>query len=120
MPAARDSLTLLRRSDGAKRNLLAVSQKCASRDAMPIRSVFLTIFWRCSCGHFSSRNRRIGPPGNQPSTVLTEDLRAQKGLAMLIRGQIDGISGEVALAAATIPAALLPTLLLGGLLLTCP
>lgn len=41
---------------------------------------------------------------------------------MLIRGQIEGISGEVALAAATIPAALLPTLLLvlGGLLLSCP
>jgi hypothetical protein len=39
---------------------------------------------------------------------------------MLIRGQIDRISGEVALAAATIPAALLPTLLIGGLLLTCP
>jgi hypothetical protein len=39
---------------------------------------------------------------------------------MLIRGQIDGILGEVALAAATIPAALLPTLLIGGLLLTCP
>jgi len=39
---------------------------------------------------------------------------------MLIRGQIDGISEEVALAAATIPAALLPTFLLGGLLLTCP
>lgn len=39
---------------------------------------------------------------------------------MLIRGQIDGISGEVALAAAAIPAALLPTLVLGGLLLTCP
>jgi len=38
---------------------------------------------------------------------------------MLIRGQIDGISEEVALAAATIPAAL-PTLLLGGLLLSCP
>ena len=47
---------------------------------------------------------------------------AQKGLAMLIRGQIDGISGEVAFAAGTlaIPAASLPTLLAGGLLLTCP
>jgi len=51
---------------------------------------------------------------------LAEDLWAQKGLAMLIRGQIEGISGEVALAAATIPAALLPTLLIGGLLLSCP
>lgn len=39
---------------------------------------------------------------------------------MLIRGQIEGISEEVALATATIPAALLPTLLIGGLLLTCP
>jgi hypothetical protein len=39
---------------------------------------------------------------------------------MLIRGQIVGISGEMALAAATIPAALLPTLLIGGLLLSCP
>lgn len=38
---------------------------------------------------------------------------------MLIRGQIDWISGEVAVAAATIPAAL-PTLMLGGLLLSCP
>ena len=39
---------------------------------------------------------------------------------MLIRGQIDGISGEVALAAATIPAVLLPTLIIGELLLSCP
>ncbi len=39
---------------------------------------------------------------------------------MLIRGQIDGISGEVALAAATIPAVRLSTLLIGGLLLSCP
>lgn len=87
---------------------------------LPTRSVFLTIFWRCSCARFSSRNGRIGPPGNQPSTVFAEDFGAQKGLAMLIRGQIEGISGEVALAAATTSAALLPTLLIGGLLLTCP
>ena len=39
---------------------------------------------------------------------------------MLIRGQNAGISREVALAAAAIPAAHLPTLLIGGLLLTCP
>jgi len=89
-------------------------------DLPPTRSAPLTIFWRCSCCHFSSRNDLTGPPGNQPSTVLAEDLWAQKGLAMLIRGQIEGISGEVALTAATIPAALLPTLLIGGLLLSCP
>jgi hypothetical protein len=51
--------------------------------------------------------------------VLSEDSSAQKGPAMLIRGQNAGFSREVALAAATIPAAL-PTLLIGGLLLTCP
>lgn len=39
---------------------------------------------------------------------------------MLIRGQIDGISGEVALAAATNPAASLSILLIGELLLSCP
>lgn len=38
---------------------------------------------------------------------------------MLIRGQIDGISEEVAEATATIPA-VTPALLIGGLLLTCP
>jgi hypothetical protein len=64
----------------------------------------------------------LEPPGNEPSTVLAEDFAVQKGLAMLIRGQNDGISGEVALAAgaAASPAAILPTLLIGGLLLTCP
>jgi hypothetical protein len=61
----------------------------------------------------------VSRSGNEPSTVLTEDFGAQKGPAMLIRGQFDGILGEAAPAAATIPAAL-PTLLLGGLLLTCP
>ena len=44
----------------------------------------------------------------------------RKGLAMLIRSEIDGIEGETALAVpGTIPAASLPTLLI-GLLLTCP
>jgi hypothetical protein len=82
----------------------------------------LTIFCRCSFALFSFRNALRAAPGNEPSMVLAEDFGAQKGLAMLIRGQNDGISGEVALAAgaSTIPAASLPTLLLGGLLLTCP
>jgi hypothetical protein len=44
---------------------------------------------------------------------------APKGLAMLIRSEIDGISGGAADAVrpAAIPAACMPTLLLGGLLL---
>jgi hypothetical protein len=53
--------------------------------------------------------------------VLTENL-ASKGLAMLIRGQNYGVRGGTANAAAAcvIPAAFLPTLLIGGLLLIGP
>jgi hypothetical protein len=55
------------------------------------------------------------------STVLADDFAAPKGLAMLIRSEVTGIEGEAALAArpGAIPAASLPTLLL-GLLLICP
>jgi hypothetical protein len=50
--------------------------------------------------------------------VLAEN-PAPKGLAMLIRSEIDGIFGGAAHAAGprAIPAASMPTLLLGGLLL---
>jgi hypothetical protein len=57
-------------------------------------------------------------PGNEPSMVLAED-GASKGLAMLIRSEMVGVHGAAAFAARSeaIPAASLPTLLLGGLLL---
>jgi hypothetical protein len=60
--------------------------------------------------------------GNYPSTVLTDDFFAPKGLAMLIRSEIQEIAGEAVLAVGpgAISAASLPTLLLGGLLLICP
>jgi hypothetical protein len=47
---------------------------------------------------------------------------APKGLAMLIRSEMTGIDREAALAARpdAIPAASLPTLLIGLLLLICP
>jgi hypothetical protein len=51
------------------------------------------------------------------------NITAHKGLAMLIRGQMDGIFGKAAEAAGVpaSPAAPLPTLLIGGLLLLiCP
>ena len=65
--------------------------------------------------------RRNGPFGNQPSMVLAEN-PASKGLAMLIRGQKYGVRGGAAkpAAARAIPAASLPTLLIGGLLLIGP
>jgi hypothetical protein len=46
----------------------------------------------------------------------------QKGLAMLIRSQMFGVHGKAANAvrACAIPAASLPTLLIGGLLLIGP
>jgi hypothetical protein len=47
--------------------------------ALPyIRSPMLTIFWHCGSGHFSSRTAAERRAGNQPSTVLLEDL-APKG-----------------------------------------
>ena len=57
-------------------------------------------------------------PGNQPSTVLAEDV-VPKGLAMLIRSDMYGVQGGAAMAvhAPAIPAASAPTLLIGGLLL---
>jgi len=62
--------------------------------------------------------------GNQPPTVLADDdACSQKGLAMLIRGQMYGVEGEAVRTAGpgTIPAASLPTLHFGGLLLLiCP
>jgi hypothetical protein len=56
--------------------------------------------------------------GNKPSMVLAEN-PAPKGSAMLIRSENYGISGGAARAVRprAIPAASLPTLLIGGLLL---
>jgi hypothetical protein len=49
--------------------------------------------------------------------VFAEDLRSKQGLAMLIRSEKYGVLGEAAQPAPAIPAASLPTLLIGGLLL---
>ena len=86
-----------------------------------IRSIVLTIFWHCGFRHFSSRTASERGLGNKPSTVLAED-PVPKGLAMLIRSEKDGVPGGAANAAGAqaIPAASLPTLLIGGLLLICP
>ena len=56
--------------------------------------------------------------GNHRSMVLVEN-SAHKGLAMLIRSEMYGISGNAADAAGpgAIPAASMPALLLSGLLL---
>jgi hypothetical protein len=52
---------------------------------------------------------------------LADDFAAPMGLAMLIRSEMTGIVGDAALTVGpgTIPAAPLPTLLI-GLLLICP
>jgi hypothetical protein len=56
--------------------------------------------------------------GNKSFNDLAENM-GSKGLAMLIRSEKVGVSGGAAIAARpdAIPAACLPTLLLGGLLL---
>jgi hypothetical protein len=93
-----------------------------------IRSIQLTIlevtiFWRCGFAHFSSRR------GLETLLRLTNRqwfwprIGLPKGLAMLIRSEKYGVHGKSAVTAGpeAIPAASLPTLLLGGLLLLiCP
>src|SRR5947207_13173562 len=84
-------------------------------------SVQLDIFWHCGFRAFSSRTALERGLGNKPSAVLAED-RVPKGLAMLIRSEKFGVRGGAASAvrARAIPAAFLPTLSIGGLLLICP
>jgi hypothetical protein len=62
--------------------------------------------------------------GNKSFNDLAENLTVPKGLAMLIRSENVGVSGSAAVAArpdaipaASLSAASLPTLLLGGILL---
>jgi len=69
----------------------------------------------CDLPRFSSRTTAGAGFGNQPSTVLAES-PLNKGSAMLIRSQMDGIF-EGAAFRAGIPAASAPALLPGGLLL---
>jgi hypothetical protein len=85
---------------------------------MSERSPILTIFCRCSITHFSSRTAPGGAPATNRQRFWPR-IFASKGLAMLIRGEKYGVQGGAASAAGTpaIPAASLPTLLLGGLLL---
>ena len=82
------------------------------------RSPFLPLFWHCDLPQISFRTVPERIPGNKPSMVLAEN-PALKGLAMLIRSEKVGISGGAAQAARAraIPAASVPTLLIGGLLL---
>jgi hypothetical protein len=70
----------------------------------------------CRISRLKQLRRRVS--GNQPSTVLTEN-PVPKGLAMLIRSDLNGVRGRAVVAARTcaIPAASAPTLLIGGLLL---
>ena len=100
--------------------MLEVSRRLpAGAGNKQIRAPILTIFWHCGCGHFSLKTRAgQRASGNQPSMVLAED-GLPKGPAMLIRSENDGIYGKAAMAAGpeAIPAASLPTRLLGGLLL---
>jgi hypothetical protein len=79
----------------------------------------LTIFWHCGSPALSFRRDQVRV-GNKPSRVLAED--THEGVAMLIRSEISGVHGGVAQAAGpeATPAAILSTLLLGGLLLIVP
>jgi hypothetical protein len=93
-----------------------------------IRSIFLTIlemmiFWRCGFAYFSSRRGLEALPRLTNRQWFWPRIGLPKGLAMLIRSEKYGVHGKSAVTAGpeAIPAASLPTLLLGGLLLLiCP
>jgi hypothetical protein len=86
-----------------------------------IRSPFLPLFWHCDVPQISFRTVPDRRFGNKPSMVLAEN-SVLKGLAMSIRSEKHGIPGEAARAVCpcAIPAASIPTLLIGGLLLIGP
>jgi hypothetical protein len=86
---------------------------------LSIRSAHLTIFWHCGHRYFSFRTGlgSVFPATNRQ--WFWPKMRVPKGLAMLIRSQMYGVQRRAANAVRpdALPAASLPTLLLGGLLL---
>ena len=83
-----------------------------------IRSPILTIFLHCGFAAFSFRTAWKRAPATNRQWFWPR-IGLLKGLAMLIRSEKYGVQGGAANAARpeAIPAASLPTLLLGGLLL---
>ena len=87
------------------------------------RSARLTIFWHCGFEHFSSRTGSKARPRLTNHQWFWPRIGLPKGLAMLIRSEMFGVHGKAAFVAGpeAIPAASMPTRLLGGLLLLiCP
>jgi hypothetical protein len=83
-----------------------------------IRSTRLTIFWHCGLPHFSSRTGTEARFRQPTVNGFGRESGFQKGLAMLIRSQMYGVRGGAAKTVrARAPAASLPTLSIGGLLL---
>jgi hypothetical protein len=86
---------------------------------LSIRSVNLTIFWHCGHRYFSFRTGLGASSRQRTVNGFGPGMRVPKGLAMLIRSQMYEVQGRAANAVRpnALPAASLPTLLLGGLLL---
>jgi hypothetical protein len=97
--------------------------RCARNDAegpgpLMNRSAHLTNFWHCGGPSFSFRTGAERVPATNRQWFWPR-IALLKGLAMLIRSQMFGVQGGAAQAVRpqAIPAASLPTLLPGGLLL---
>jgi hypothetical protein len=91
--------------------------------AKPDRSACLTIFWHCGFPRFSFRTNAESAFRQRTVNGFGREFGLPKGLAMLIRSEKYGVQGGAANAVRpeAIPAASLPTLLIGGLLLLiCP
>jgi hypothetical protein len=98
---------------------LRIWNKAINAIGRPKRLSLLTIFWHCSFRPFSSRTAPRAASWQRTVNGFRRGFAALKGLAMLIRSETCGVQGGTASAgrAFAIPAASLPTLLLGGLLL---
>jgi hypothetical protein len=79
-----------------------------------IGSSFLTFFWRCDLLRFSSRTTAERGLSQPTVNGFARESPLPKGPAMLIRSDIDG---NFEANRASIPAASIPALLLGELLL---
>src|SRR5947199_10535975 len=90
--SSRASTSLVKRQKGREGgSVTSVLKYCG------VRSVVLTDFDGCSFRRFSSRTAAEHSHGNEPSTVLAENL-APKGLAMLIRSEKYGVGDGAAFA----------------------
>ena len=122
-PRRTGSLACAGDDDRSVSAIVGPSRRGTLQGRVVTRSVRLTNFWHCGFEHFSSRTGLEARPRLTNRQWFWPRIGLPKGLAMLVRSCLYGVHGKAAFVAGpeAIPAASLPTRLLGGLLLLiCP